>query len=44
MKNLNLEDADVYKCVASNEHGEATYSISLIVTESESSHFISYNV
>ncbi|XP_044050814.1 immunoglobulin superfamily member 22-like isoform X2 [Siniperca chuatsi] len=33
IKNLNLEDADVYKCIASNKHGEATYSISLIVTE-----------
>lgn len=33
IKNLNLEDADVYKCVASNTHGEAIYSISLIVTE-----------
>ncbi|XP_071359708.1 immunoglobulin superfamily member 22-like isoform X3 [Trachinotus anak] len=33
IKNLALEDADVYKCIASNKHGEATYSISLIVTE-----------
>lgn len=40
IKNLTLEDADVYKCIASNTHGEATFSISLIVTESESNHFI----
>ncbi|KAG7244515.1 hypothetical protein INR49_030167 [Caranx melampygus] len=33
IKNLALEDADVYKCIASNKHGEASYSISLIVTE-----------
>ncbi|XP_045892604.1 immunoglobulin superfamily member 22-like isoform X2 [Micropterus dolomieu] len=33
IKNLVLEDADVYKCIASNKHGEATYSITLIVTE-----------
>lgn len=40
IKNLTLEDADVYKCIASNKHGDATYSVSLIVTESESCHFI----
>nr|XP_046251316.1 immunoglobulin superfamily member 22-like [Scatophagus argus] len=33
IKNLTLEDADVYKCIASNKHGEATYSISLTVRE-----------
>ncbi|KAG7324364.1 hypothetical protein KOW79_012380 [Hemibagrus wyckioides] len=33
IKNLTLEDADVYKCIASNDHGDAIYSISLIVTE-----------
>ncbi|KAI3371505.1 hypothetical protein L3Q82_024091 [Scortum barcoo] len=33
IKNLALEDADVYKCVASNKHGDAIYSVSLIVTE-----------
>ncbi|XP_061772633.1 immunoglobulin superfamily member 22-like [Nerophis ophidion] len=33
IKILTLEDADVYKCIASNDHGEAIYSISLIVTE-----------
>ncbi|XP_035521440.1 immunoglobulin superfamily member 22-like [Morone saxatilis] len=33
IKNLTLEDADVYKCIASNKHGEAIYSISLTVTE-----------
>ncbi|XP_069384393.1 immunoglobulin superfamily member 22 [Paralichthys olivaceus] len=33
IKNLVLEDADVYRCVASNEHGEAIYSASLIVAE-----------
>ncbi|KAM6925929.1 LOW QUALITY PROTEIN: immunoglobulin superfamily member 22-like [Lycodopsis pacificus] len=32
-KNLTLEDADVFKCIASNTHGEAIYSKSLIVTE-----------
>ncbi|KAI5626876.1 immunoglobulin-like and fibronectin type III domain-containing protein 1 [Silurus asotus] len=33
IKNLNLEDADVYKCIASNDHGDAIVSFSLIVTE-----------
>ncbi|XP_026166579.1 immunoglobulin superfamily member 22-like [Mastacembelus armatus] len=33
IKNLALEDADVYKCIACNKHGEATYAISLVVTE-----------
>ncbi|KAM9854709.1 immunoglobulin superfamily member 22-like [Aulostomus maculatus] len=33
IKNLTLEDADVYKCIASNEHGEAIYSVSLVVTD-----------
>ncbi|XP_028440258.1 immunoglobulin superfamily member 22 isoform X1 [Perca flavescens] len=33
IKTLTLEDTDVYKCIASNKHGEATYSISLTVTE-----------
>ncbi|KAF7702244.1 immunoglobulin superfamily member 22-like [Silurus meridionalis] len=33
IKNLNLEDADVYKCIASNNHGDAIVSFSLIVTE-----------
>ncbi|KAM7414261.1 hypothetical protein PAMA_019198 [Pampus argenteus] len=33
IKNLTLEDADVYKCISSNQHGEAIYSISLVVTE-----------
>ncbi|KAL7858382.1 hypothetical protein AOLI_G00184840 [Acnodon oligacanthus] len=33
IKNLTMEDADVYKCIASNNHGEAIYSISLVVTE-----------
>nr|XP_057932598.1 immunoglobulin superfamily member 22-like [Doryrhamphus excisus] len=40
IKNLTLEDADVYKCIASNEHGEAIYSISLIVTENPALDFI----
>ncbi|KAE8296494.1 Immunoglobulin superfamily member 22 [Larimichthys crocea] len=33
IKNLSLEDADVYKCIASNKHGEAIYSVTLTVTE-----------
>ncbi|XP_072529480.1 immunoglobulin superfamily member 22-like [Salminus brasiliensis] len=33
IKNLTMEDADVYKCVASNCHGDAIYSVSLVVTE-----------
>ncbi|XP_044213840.1 immunoglobulin superfamily member 22-like isoform X2 [Thunnus albacares] len=33
IKNLTLGDADVYKCITSNQHGEAIYSVSLIVTE-----------
>ncbi|XP_059191658.1 immunoglobulin superfamily member 22-like [Centropristis striata] len=33
IKKLNLEDADVYKCIASNMHGYAIYSVSLIVRE-----------
>ncbi|KAM8752242.1 immunoglobulin superfamily member 22-like [Acanthopagrus schlegelii] len=33
IRNLTLEDADVYKCIASNTHGEATVSVSLAVTE-----------
>lgn len=36
IKNLSLEDADVYKCIASNKHGEAIYSVTLTVTESKS--------
>ncbi len=44
IKNLTLEDADVYKCIASNKHGEATYSVSLVVTESESGYFILHAV
>ncbi|XP_056138393.1 immunoglobulin superfamily member 22-like [Lampris incognitus] len=40
IKSLNLDDADVYKCIASNEHGEATCSISLIVTENPALDFI----
>ncbi|KAM4618625.1 immunoglobulin superfamily member 22-like [Polymixia lowei] len=39
IKSLNLDDADVYKCIASNEHGEAIYSISLIVTENPAMDF-----
>ncbi|KAF7668962.1 hypothetical protein LDENG_00273530 [Lucifuga dentata] len=39
IKKLTLEDADVYKCIASNEHGEAIYSISLIVTENPAMDF-----
>lgn len=42
IRNLTLEDADVYECIASNAHGEATFSVSLAVTESESVHVISY--
>ena len=30
-----MDDADVYKCIASNEHGHSIYSISLIVTDSK---------
>ncbi|XP_022527837.2 immunoglobulin superfamily member 22 [Astyanax mexicanus] len=33
IKNLTMEDADVYKCIASNCHGDAIYSVSLVVTE-----------
>ncbi|XP_033823481.2 immunoglobulin superfamily member 22-like [Periophthalmus magnuspinnatus] len=33
VKNLSMEDGDVYRCVAANVHGEAIYSVSLIVTE-----------
>ncbi|XP_053175920.1 immunoglobulin superfamily member 22-like [Scomber japonicus] len=33
IKNLTLGDTDVYKCITSNQHGEAIYSVSLIVTE-----------
>ncbi|XP_027029085.2 immunoglobulin superfamily member 22 [Tachysurus fulvidraco] len=33
IKDLTLEDADVYKCIASNHHGDAISSISLTVTE-----------
>ncbi|XP_028263452.1 immunoglobulin superfamily member 22-like isoform X2 [Parambassis ranga] len=39
IKNLTLEDADVYKCIALNSHGEATFSISLIVTENPAMDF-----
>lgn len=33
IKNLSLEDGDVYRCVASNVHGQAICSVSLIVAE-----------
>ncbi|XP_047452409.1 immunoglobulin superfamily member 22-like isoform X2 [Mugil cephalus] len=39
IKNLTLEDADVYKCIASNKHGEATFSVSLVVTENPAMDF-----
>ncbi|XP_031419296.1 immunoglobulin superfamily member 22-like [Clupea harengus] len=39
IKPLSLEDADVYKCVASNDHGDAVYAVSLVVTESKSMDF-----
>ncbi|XP_062402492.1 immunoglobulin superfamily member 22-like [Sardina pilchardus] len=35
IKPLSLEDADVYKCVAANDHGDAVYAVSLVVTESK---------
>uniref|UniRef100_A0A8C9UYQ5 Immunoglobulin superfamily member 22 n=1 Tax=Scleropages formosus TaxID=113540 RepID=A0A8C9UYQ5_SCLFO len=34
IKTLTMEDADVYKCIASNAHGDAIYTVSLVVTES----------
>ncbi|CAL9697301.1 unnamed protein product [Knipowitschia caucasica] len=37
VKNVALEDGDVYRCVASNIHGEAIYSVSLIVAENPAS-------
>ncbi|KAG7523152.1 immunoglobulin superfamily member 22 [Solea senegalensis] len=39
IKSLAQEDADVYKCIASNKHGEATYSVSLVVTENPAMDF-----
>uniref|UniRef100_W5M1J2 Immunoglobulin superfamily member 22 n=1 Tax=Lepisosteus oculatus TaxID=7918 RepID=W5M1J2_LEPOC len=35
IRNLAMEDADNYKCVVSNDHGDAIYTMSLIVTESQ---------
>lgn len=32
---LTLDDSDNYKCIASNDHADAIYTVSLLVTESE---------
>lgn len=39
IKSLAMEEADVYRCIASNDHGETIYSISLIVTENPAMDF-----
>ncbi|KAI1903990.1 hypothetical protein AGOR_G00001080 [Albula goreensis] len=39
IKALSMEDADVYKCVVSNNHGDAIYSMSLIVAENPAMDF-----
>ncbi|KAL2093519.1 hypothetical protein ACEWY4_010831 [Coilia grayii] len=39
IKPLSLEDGDTYKCVASNEHGDAVYAVSLVVTENPAMDF-----
>ncbi|KAM6960723.1 immunoglobulin superfamily member 22-like [Aplochiton taeniatus] len=39
IRSLALEDADVYRCVVSNDHGEAIYSVSLVVTENPAMDF-----
>ncbi|XP_046907454.1 immunoglobulin superfamily member 22-like isoform X1 [Hypomesus transpacificus] len=39
IKSLAMDDADVYKCIASNEHGHSIYSISLIVTDNPAMDF-----
>ncbi|XP_036390385.1 immunoglobulin superfamily member 22-like [Megalops cyprinoides] len=39
IKALTMEDADVYKCIVSNDHGDAIYSMSLIVTENPAMDF-----
>lgn len=32
---LTLDDSDNYKCIASNDHADAIYTVSLLVTESQ---------
>ncbi|XP_030646476.1 immunoglobulin superfamily member 22-like [Chanos chanos] len=39
IKNLTLEDADVYQCIASNDHGDVIYSVSLIIAENPTMDF-----
>ncbi|XP_048829497.1 immunoglobulin superfamily member 22-like [Brienomyrus brachyistius] len=39
IKSLTMEDGDVYKCIVSNDHGEAVYCMSLIVTENPAMDF-----
>ncbi|KAJ8390911.1 hypothetical protein AAFF_G00098310 [Aldrovandia affinis] len=39
IKALTMDDADVYKCIVSNDHGDAIYSVSLVVTENPAMDF-----
>ncbi|XP_005990539.1 immunoglobulin superfamily member 22 [Latimeria chalumnae] len=39
IENVGHEDADSYKCYASNVHGDSIYTVSLVVTESQQMDF-----